>query len=230
MKTLEMIITEYMEKHPPAKRLFEGLKEMGSLYLIGGVLREYLDHHGILELRDIDMVADVPEEQYETFLQQFKPEQNAFGGYKICCDNLIVDVWRVEQTWAYAEGKIVCTKEEQAQNLPLTVFLNMDGLVYDLKQDKWYDEVYRHAVETGVLDVVLEDNPQIALNILRCMIIRKKYDMQVSDRLKDIIQGYDIAHPQMCDELYAIQIKRYGREVLTFGEMEGEVGELKGRK
>ncbi len=33
---------------------------MGNLYLIGGVLREYRDNDGIINLRDIDLISDAP--------------------------------------------------------------------------------------------------------------------------------------------------------------------------
>ena len=42
--------------------------------------------------------------------------------------------------------------------LPKTVFLNMDAIIYDMKNDKWYDTEYKKAMETKVLDIILEEN------------------------------------------------------------------------
>lgn len=223
MKTLDEVITEYLDKHPPAKELFEGLKSLGNIYLIGGVLREYKDNNGIDFLRDVDMVADIPEPEYEEFLGAYKPEVNAFGGYKICCLDLVVDIWRLEQTWAYAKRKIICADNDYVINLPRTVFLNMDAIVYDLKNDVWYDKVYYDALNKGILDVVLKDNPQIGLNIVRSLVIRKRYNMRVSRELCDIISDYCIKNQNAVHELYEIQLNRYKKEIISLEELQKEL-------
>lgn len=50
-----------MNYHPPAEQLFKELYEIGELYLIGGVLREFLDAGDIKNLRDIDIVINTKE-------------------------------------------------------------------------------------------------------------------------------------------------------------------------
>lgn len=69
-----------------------------------------------------------------------------------------------------------------------TVFLNIDAIVYDMKRDIWYEEGYQEAIKTQVLNVVLESNPEIPLNIVRAMVLKKRYNMAYSKRLKDIIR------------------------------------------
>lgn len=228
MKTLDEVITEYLDKHPPAKELFEGLKHLGNIYLIGGVLREYKDNDSIGALRDVDMITDIPEQEYEQFMSSYQPEVNAFGGYKLLCAGLIVDIWRLEQTWAYAERKVVCNDNECVVNLPQTVFLNMDAIVYDLKNDVWYDEVYRDAVDKGVLGVVLKENPQLGLNIVRSLVIRRKYNMRVSKELCDIISSYCTENQDAAQELYQIQLNRYKKELIPIEELRAELDGIKG--
>ena len=220
METMENVIAQYLEGHPPAKVLFEGLKSLGNLYLIGGVLREYRDNDGIINLRDIDLISDAPKSQYENFMNTFNPEKNAFGGFKVHCPGLIVDIWRLEETWAYTNQKIKCSKSNYAKFLPQTVFLNMDAIVYDLKNDLWNDDIYNEAVRSGVLDVVLEENPQTALNIVRCFVLQRRYGMELSPDLCRVIIDYCYDNPNAVQELYNIQLGRYKKEILTLRELQ----------
>ena len=49
-------LKEYLNHHPIADQLFMKLYNIGELYLIGGVLREFLETGDIENVRDIDLV------------------------------------------------------------------------------------------------------------------------------------------------------------------------------
>lgn len=224
--SMEKLLREYLEKHYPARILFDELQTMGNVYLIGGVLREIKDNGTIHYLRDIDIVLDTSDKNaYNTFINKQIVERNRFGGYKIQCQDLIVDIWLLQQTWAYSEHVIQCNPKDYLVKLPETVFLNMDSIVYDIRNNKWYDDRYQEAMQTGVLDVVLEENPFLELNIIRSFVIRKKYDMSFSEKLKGIIYEYvcDCGKENALSELYNTQIKRYKKEILSKKELEDEI-------
>lgn len=215
------IVEEYLNTCPPALELYNKLKQAGNIYLIGGVLREILDNDGIKELRDIDVIIDCDDNQYDAIISQYNTRSNAFGGLKVQCQNLIFDVWQLNSTWAYKNNAIQCSCDEYVSRLPETVFLNIDGIVYDIVNDRWNKSIYDEAVRTNVLDVVLADNPYIDLNVVRAMVIRQRYSMTYSARLRDIIQhnmreSYD-------KELYNIELQRYGREILTLEDIQKEL-------
>lgn len=225
MKTL---LNEYLEKHYPAKILFDKLQQLGNTYLIGGVLREIKDNGAIRYLRDIDIVLDTKNvDAYNRFVNEYHPEINRFGGYKVQCEELIVDMWLLQQTWAYSARVINCRPEEYLIRLPETVFLNMDAIVYDIKNDKWYDDRYREAMNTRILDVVLEQNPFLELNIVRSFVIRKKYAMCLSEKLKQIIIQYvnslEGKEKQASERLYNVQIMRYKKEILSHNDLSDEI-------
>lgn len=217
---MEKVLKEYLTKHHPARILFERLGELGCIYLIGGVLREIKDNGKILFLRDIDIVLDTEKEkEYELLLSEYKPENNRFGGYKIQCHDLIVDVWLLRQTWAYSANIIECDRKDYSIMLPKTVFLNMDSIVYDMKNGKWYDDKYQEAMKTKVLDVVLEDNPFLELNIVRSLVIGKRYEMIFSVKLKELIRNYVNSYSGRENDaalkLYEVQNMRYKKEILS---------------
>lgn len=226
--SMEDVLREYLEKHYPAKILFDQLQGMGNVYLIGGVLREIKDNGTIRFLRDIDIVLDTSDvDTYNKFISEHAAIKNRFGGYKVQCQDLIVDMWLLQQTWAYSEHVIQCDPQDYLVKLQETVFLNMDSIVYDIRNAKWYDDRYQEAMRTGILDVVLEDNPFLELNIIRSFVIKRKYDMSFSKKLKDIICEYvcNCGKENAILDLYNTQINRYKKEVLSKKELRNEIEE-----
>lgn len=224
METLKKFLSSYLRKYPPSLELFMMLERAGDLYLIGGVLREFKDNGNILNLRDIDIIIDVKEEKiWQDILQTYQTKKNSFGGYKLTCSGLIVDIWSLRETWAYRNKIVRCAPEKYVEYLSHTVFLNIDTIIYDLKRDIWYDEIYQDTMKRRVLDVVLEDNPQISLNILRAMVLKKRYSMTYSPKLKYIMSGSASHNENFVDELLRIQLSRYHKEILSKVEIEEEL-------
>lgn len=222
MKAISGAIYGFLEKHPPSLELYKALYHAGDLYLIGGVLREYRDKGDILELRDIDIIIDVTvEKAWQELLHKYNPIRNSFGGYKMLCKDFIVDVWILNETWAYKENIISCTSEEYIKYLPETVFLNLDAIIYDLKRDIWYDEKYQEAMESKIIDVILEKNPQILLNIIRAFVLKKRYnDMSFSKKMIDIISKEKNLRKDLVRDLICIQKERYRKVIIHQNEIE----------
>lgn len=186
---LKKSIYNYLRHYQLCYDLFKELETIGSIYLIGGVLREFRDNGMIYSPRDIDIIVDVQNDiKWEQLLKQYRPECNRFGGNRIVCGNLTMDVWAMDQTWAFREGIIRCAPDQYAIALPDTVFLNIDSIIYDWKRARWLDSKYREAMNSKTIDVVLKDNPQIPLNIVRAFALQQKYDMRLSNNLMDMIQ------------------------------------------
>ena len=212
-------IYTYLKKHPPAFELFEFLEQIGNVYLIGGVLREFLDHRAINDLRDIDIIIDIKNRGlWSEVLNKYELSSNRFGGHKLICDGLLIDTWPIEQTWAFREKIIDCPPEQYVSMLPETVFLNIDGIIYDWNREQWYDSKYQNAVATKILDVVLAPNPHIALNIVRTFVLKQRYDMVLSLALQRIIcaEYKKFANiEQFVETLMTEQTRRYGKAILS---------------
>ena len=137
------VLKEHLKHHPIADQLFMKLYNIG-LYLIGGILREFLETCDFRNVRDIDLVISTKKVgQFHEICAKYHTKKNSFGGYKINCDDFTIDVWRIESTWAYKKNIIKCSEEDYLKNLPYTVFYNMDSLVYDIKNNTWYDYLYK---------------------------------------------------------------------------------------
>lgn len=219
-------ILVYLEQCPPALELFRRLTSAGHVYLIGGVLREYLDHQCIESLRDIDIIIDVQNtDLWGSILCDYSFSTNRFGGNKLICSGLLLDVWPIETTWAFRSGVIQCSPKEYIKNLPLTVFLNIDSVIYDWDNESWFDSIYRKAMETRILDIVLADNPQLLLNIVRAIVLKRRYQMSFSDPLQKVVLNcyQDLMNlSAFCKALYDEQIRRYQAPVLSKEELYDE--------
>lgn len=224
---LKEIIYQYLEKYPPALNLFHMLEEIGNIYLIGGVLREFKDNNKIINLRDIDIIIDIKNSVcLEKILSKFDVGKNRFGGYKLFCSGLVVDIWSLDETWAYKNQILKCKSTNYVECLTSTVFLNIDAIVYDMKNNIWYDRKYQEAMRSRVLDVVLECNPEVPLNVIRAIMLKKRYDMTYSKRLKCIIKKEMNARENFLDMLMNIQVKRYKREILSKELIENELFQM----
>ncbi len=221
MKMIKDAILAYLGKYPPSLRLFHRLEETGDIYLIGGVLREFKDNDDIINLRDIDIVIDVKNtESWNSILSEFQVGVNRFGGFKLICSGLVIDIWSLNDTWAYRNHIIKCEPENYVKRLTDTVFLNIDSIVYDMKRDIWHKEKYDGAMKSGVLDVVLEYNPQIPLNIMRALILKKRYSMVFSQKLKIIIREEMKKQEDFISFLMQVQEARYHKELFTRKEID----------
>ncbi len=216
---MKCAIYSYLGEHHPALDLFKQLEIVGNIYLIGGVLREFRDYGEIHSLRDIDVVVDVKKpEAWKRVLQNYAFKVNRFGGNKLICQGLVVDAWAIEETWAFRNHIIPCDAKDYVKYLPETVFLNIDSIIFDWTNEQWSDKKYQEAMETKILDIVLPDNPQLLLNIVRAFILRERYHMIFSRRLqKVILEEYEKAKDmsEFCQIIYQEQIRRYERPVLS---------------
>lgn len=136
---------------------------------------------------------------------------------------MIIDIWSLDETWAYKNQIIKCKPSNYVEHLTSTVFLNIDAIVYDMKNNIWYDSEYREAMQSKVLDVLLECNPEVPLNIIRAIVLKRRYSMTYSSKLKRIIREEMNAKENFLDILMSIQMRRYKREILSRELIENEL-------
>lgn len=222
----EMI--KYLRQFPKAVDLFNQLLEIGNVYIMGGLLREYKDKQKIENLKDVDFCIEIEREDlWDNLLHTIPYIRNKFLGYKFICDGFKIDVWKIEDTWAFKEKKIFSKKNEYFSKLQNTVFLSIDGLIYDIKHDIWNDTLYEKTMKQKELDVVLEENPFIELNILRSFILQQKYGLTYSEKLKNIILRYLEEHKDYLERFIEIQKNRYGYIVMNESDLNNSIVKLK---
>lgn len=210
-----------LKLRPLAQKAIFRLREEGDLLLFGGSVREFFNSNFEVIPRDFDIVVNSNHKNFERCFRGIPFKKNRFDGYKINVDGLIFDIWDLSSTWAFKEKKISDVRKE---NLPKTVFLNYDSIVYNLRTGDLYDEGYFKAKKDKLLDIVLEENPFPELNILRSFVFNKRDKMSYSDGLLSYISdwcrknnGHEV------ELLLNAQNKHYGREYISKYEIEKEL-------
>lgn len=217
-------IKRYLQEYPPALEVFNNLLEIGDVYAIGGLPREYMDNGAIKTLRDADFSIYIKDQSlWDKLLNKIPHKINQFGGHKFQCKEFFVDIWDVKNTWAFKNNIIRITDQKYFENLSQSVFLNMDAIVYDITNNRWNKSIYEDAMERKVLDIVLKENPFVELNILRAMILRRKYEMVYADTLKNIICEYSKNNDDFAEKIMNIQKKRYKNNVLEKEMVQEEI-------
>lgn len=216
---------DILEFRPLAKKAISRLAKEGDLLLFGGAVREFFNSNFRVIPRDFDIIVNSTIKDFERCFRGIPYKKNQFGGYKLNVDGLIFDIWGLSSTWAFKEKKIT---EVRKENLPKTVFLNYDSIVYNLCTGDLYDEGFSKAKKDKLLDILLEENPFPELNILRSLVFNKRDKMNYSDCLLSYISDWCKKHNGYeVQLLLEAQNKHYGREYMTKYEIQKELYSLK---
>ncbi|WP_110955002.1 hypothetical protein [Anaerosinus massiliensis] len=212
-----------MRQFPNADRLLHKLNKDNELFLFGGCVRSYLKNNFNKMPRDFDIVLKKNKvNDIENIFKDYQYTKNRFGGFKIKVDNLDFDIWEIENTWAFKEKKVQLSEK----NLCETVYLNIDAIVYDLNKKKYYQKVFKDAMHSKCLDIVLADNPYITLNLLRTIIYKREYEMSLSNKLKNQFVAFANKYDDFSKLLYDVQIDHYKEEKISINEINKEISNI----
>jgi hypothetical protein len=188
--------------------LFNNLNQFGDLILVGGAVRDFAFFRNP---RDIDIIVNSKVSDFDEVLKDFKYTKNRFGGYKVYLDNIEIDIWGINNNWAFKE-KILDT---QFENISKGTFYNFDALALNINTFNIDAEVFVESIKEKVLDITLEDeyvskNPTPEVNVLRAFIIHKYWGLRFSDKVIDYIQEWSRKTSNPVDTLAKTELKHYG--------------------
>jgi len=201
------------------------LMSISTVYLFGGAIRDFFDNHFDLS-RDIDFVIEAQSDNSIDVLdlcgtlENVIVKKNRYNGYKIMFNDLItVDVWNLMDTWAFKTNKL----EPSASNLLKSVYLNVDALVFSLNSNAFLDNcdsAYMDIKKNHLIDIVFEETPFEELNLLRALVLQKKYAYDLSTRLNQRLKSY-IGNDKKTavENLIGLQKAHYDEEILSEHEL-----------
>jgi len=193
------------------------LKELSKttdIYIFSGIIRNYFLSQ--YEMRDIDIVLSKEVNVEEIFKNQ-KLTKNSFGGYKIIMQNSVIDLWYLENTWAFQYQKnIINYKLEEI--LPNTAFFNFSSIIYSYNKKKFYHSIYfRRFLRDRKIDVVARTNPNNPLCVVNTFYYSDKFKLEIANNLKEHL--YFLR--KKCKNKYEqVQLKHFGRILYTNAEIE----------
>lgn len=222
--TLKDSLHAKIRRVTPAYNFLQSILQDANVYLFGGGVRDYLD--GMLDSsRDLDFVIESKSGRLDIgrYLENSgctSYTKNRFGGYKIIfSDDLVFDVWNLEDTWAFKTRRLPTS----AESLMDSVYLNIDGLVYSIASDTYLrhcDELYAAMRKKRRIDVVYDETPFEDLNLLRALVLKKKYDMLLSSRLKSkLYERYRQNQAEAVKRMLDLEVSHYGSSMLSKTEL-----------
>jgi hypothetical protein len=157
---------------------------------------------------------------YLESLENTTYKKNRYDGYKVKFNNRIaVDVWNLKDTWAFRSNKLTAT----ATNLMKSVYLNIDALVYSLSDDTFLDNCnisYLDIINKHLLDIVFDETPFEELNLLRALVFRKRYSLELSPKLTKRLMYYiKNDKSSTINSFMKLQIEHYNQVVISQTEL-----------
>lgn len=183
----------------------------GDVYLFGGVLRDLalLGKSGFNS--DIDLVVDGDWTHFVPYLQYLKANKNKFGGYRLFVGGWPVDIWHANETWAIKQGLVAY---KGIASLIKTTVLNWDAILMNWRTKSFiYDDAYLDQLNSRILDIVLEENPNprgMAVRVFRHLSLKdpRKISVSAARYLSKCAKTYSF------EELKAAELMSYGNSVI----------------
>lgn len=156
-----------------AMQMLSFLLEKGDVLAFGGVVRD-IALYGVKSFSsDLDLIFVGNRDHFHNELQQ-KGKKNKFGGYRLKVGDWDIDVWHIEDTWAFKHRKANYKNE---LSLLDTTIMSWDSVLYSLSKNRVYcHDGYFEDLAKGYLDLVLFDNPNkfgAMIRIMRCFVLKE---------------------------------------------------------
>lgn len=178
----------------------------GEVYIFGGVIRDLalIGRRGFSS--DVDVVVEGDWSLCESYLRKSGAIRNKFGGYRLEVSGWPLDIWKAEETWAIKQGLV---SYRGISSLLDTTVLNWDAALMHWRTKKIIcKENYLEHLRDGILDLVLEQNPNplgMYVRVLRhwCSKDARKVTVRTLRYLADCSRQYSY------DDVAAAERKSY---------------------
>jgi hypothetical protein len=187
------------------KSLVKHILANGDACIFGGVIRDFLLNRATEEHRDIDMVVYEFDRPLEKYIQKHLIKKNRFGGYKLCVNDKLYDLWTLNDTWALKRyGKT----RRSLGILPATSFFNVNAIIFSLRHSKFFmHKKFKQSIEDRMLDIVYEPNPCPELCIVKTYQLVNELHMCLSPKITEYVNTW---FHEVRNKLVDIQVSHFG--------------------
>lgn len=184
--------SEVLDNNTSLKHLLYEIFVYGTAYIVGGYLRDIIN--GKLS-RDLDIIIDIKHEQLLEILMDSNSEYsiNRHNGIKIKYKNVEVDMWSIENNWAFKNNLVKLNDEKKLNSIAKGCFYNYDALVINLHTRNLNIKYYNDFIKNNCLEILQASplykilNPTTEANILRAFYLRKLYNVDYSSNTKQYL-------------------------------------------
>ncbi len=194
-------------------RLYSVLEEIRNdkypAFLCGGAVRELLLNNNSIP-RDLDiMIGYISREKLATLFSGNIKGETSLGGLKLQVKDWSIDVWALQDTWAFKEGRF---GGGGFSDYPKITFLDIDAIAIQLFSKKRqkrvvYSKGFFEAISSRIIEINFEENPAPATCIVRALQIANKFKFAIGPKLARYMVAY--VSQMEIEELAKIYQRRY---------------------
>lgn len=192
--------------------LIELTRKVGRVAIFGGMIRDLCIGGNRFFDSDVDLVIEQQDKtNLEVILKDYKYELNSFGGYRLHLKKWQVDIWNIENTWAFKNNVV---QNCGVKSLVGTTFFNWDAIIYEIDSGTIYaDEKYLQNLHERYLDINMVENPNILSTLVRALRMVIKLDARLSPRLRNFLCVNMVDYST--EDIVTYEQKKYWRSTLT---------------
>jgi len=176
---------EVLKEYPEFYEFIMNLLIYGTAYVVGGFVRDSINNKNS---RDLDMITSIPHCQLEGLLKSSKLNYsiNRMLGIKIKFDKFEVDIWSIDNNWAFRDSVVKRNEDYILDNISDGCFYNYDGLVINIHTNNFRCNHYNDFVKNRQLDIIQKSksykskNPTIEANIIRAIYLNELYGVNIA--------------------------------------------------
>jgi len=210
-KLIGRFVTTDSKRHYP--QLYSVLEKINDnhypAFLCGGAIRDVLLLQSSIP-RDLDIIlGNVSKEKLEKDFSSYDRKETKLGGMTLQVKDWSIDMWLIQDTWAFKEGKI---SGKGFSDYPKITFLDIDAIAIQLFSKRGYKRtIYTNgffkAILNNTIEINFEENPYPAKCIVRALQIADKFNFKIGHKLAIYITSY--VKKTDVEELAEIYKKRY---------------------
>lgn len=219
---------EVLKEHPEFYEFIMNLFVYGTAYVVGGFVRDSINNR---ESRDLDMITSISHNQLEDLLKNSKLSYsvNRMLGVKIELNNFEVDIWSIDNNWAFRDAVVKRNEDYILDNISDGCFYNYDGLVINIHTNNFRSNHYNDFVKNRQLDIIQKSksykskNPTIEANILRAIYLNEVFGVNITPNcmsylvkmISNVSENYDLKERL---NIYLNKYKKY-KKVLSIEDV-----------
>lgn len=206
---IDLFLKDLKFLNPNALSLIEKLQDFGDVILFGGAVRDIIYKRS---LRDIDLVIN-SDYSISDILRNcsIKSAENIFKGHKVCSGIHKIDIWSMEDTWAFKNNLV----KPSFENLSKTTFLNVNAIGYSLKDNQFSNNGFFEFLTTKdepLLTINLIENPDPLLCTIRAIHLSNELGLSLERKLEYYIEQTIKLSDNKLRDYTSRYVKRYSNQ------------------
>jgi len=214
---------EVLREYPDFYEFMMNLFISGTAYVVGGFVRDAINNK---KSRDLDMIVSLSHVDLENLLKKSRLHFsiNRMLGIKIDLNGFEVDIWTIDNNWAFRDSVVKRNEEYILDNISDGCFYNYDGLVVNVHTNNFRSNHYNDFVRESKLNIIQKSkyykakNPTIEANLLRAIYLNSFYGVDIAPNCmgyldKIISQIADKHNIQDRLNIYLNKYEKYKKEL-----------------